>query len=180
MRKFILIIILLLFSKDLFAITVSPDYKAEGLGWFSSLSYDNIFNSDYKYFTIDIFGVSLFPSSSKYTGHLGFLTQFSFDINIFDIYYYLGFTIYPFGKIFSISSNLNLGWSLFIFNHFSYITDIKANIDILLYKGCNITFGAGLRHRNALKISNWLKLNDNYFKIYNSYFFEIGYRFIIK
>ena len=102
------------------------------------------------------------------------------DINIFDVYYNFGFTVYPFKKIFSISGNFDLGGSLCILNHFSYMADIKSSIDIPFYKEHNLTFSIGLRHRNSLRIINWLKLDDNYFKIYNSYFIEIGYRFIIK
>ena len=172
MKKIVfLIFFLYIFSYDLFATSVSPDYKSEGLGLFSSLSYDNVFNSNYKFFTLDILGISLFPSSN-FTGHFNFFTtQFSSKNNIFDIFYGLGFTIYPLKKIFSISVNFNWGWSLFILNHFSYIADIKANIDIPIYGGHNISLGVGLRHRNSLKIINWLNLDDAYFKIYNSYFF---------
>jgi hypothetical protein len=163
----------------LFATTVSPDYKAEGLGIISSLSYDNIFNSDYKCFTLDILGISIFPSSPIFTGRINYLAiQFSPDINIFDLFYGVGFTIYPFKKIFSLSGNFNWGLSLFLFNHFSYIADIKANLDIPIYEGHNISLGAGLRHRNSLKMINWLNLDDSYYEIYNSYFFEIGYRLI--
>jgi hypothetical protein len=165
----------------LFATSVSPDYKAEGLGWFSSLSYDTIFDSNYTYFTLDILEASFFPSSSVFTGHFGLLTQFSFDIDIFDLYLNLGFTLYPFKKILSVSGNFGLGLSFYSLNHFSYITDIKANIDIPIFKGGhNVTFGAGLRHRNALKIIGYLNLDSEYYNIYNSYFFEMGYRFIIK
>ena len=181
MKKSIFIIIVLcLITSNVFATSISPDYKAKGLSLFSSLAYENIFNSNSKYFTLDIIETSIFPSSEIFTEHFGLLTQFSTDINIFDFYGNLGFTIYPFKKILSISGNFGFNASLFLWNHFSYITDIKINIDIPIYKSHNITFGVGLRHRNALRIFNWMKLTDDYYNIYNSYFFEIGYRFIIN
>ena len=178
-KKFILLLLFLhIFIINIFATSVSPDYKSEGLGIFSSISYDNIFNSDYNMFTIDIIEVSLFPSSKIITGHWGIITQFSTDINIFDLYLNLGFTVYPFKKILSFSGNFCFNYLFFILNHFSYMADVKVNIDIPIYKTHNITFGAGLRLRNALRIIDYLNLGDNYYKDYNSYFFEIGYRLI--
>jgi len=53
------------------------------------------------------------------------------------------------------------------------------NIDIPLYKSHNLTIGAGVQHRNAVKLIGYIK-SDSYYGIYNSYFFEIGYRYIIK
>jgi hypothetical protein len=158
--------------------SVSPNYKTEGLFFDFSLSYDNIFNTDDKCFTLDIMEVSIFPSS-RMTCHIGLITQFSRDVNIFDLYCNTGFTIYPFKKILSISGDFGFNYFLIILNHFSYIADIKLNIDIPIYKEHNLTFGAGLRHRNAIRIINYLKLN-NYYNVYNSCFFEIAYRFIIK
>ena len=181
MKKILFIILIFSLKTQIFAFSVSPGYEAKGLSFFTQLSYDNIFNSDYKYFVLDIFGFSIFPPSPKFTLHMNYLSvPFSLDVKIFDLNYGLGFTVYPFKKIFSISGNFNFGWSIFIFNHFSYITDLKLNVDIPIYKGHNISIGSGLRHRNALRISNWLNLDENYFKSYNSYFFEIGYRFIFK
>jgi hypothetical protein len=181
MKKIILLIIFMnIFSINVFATSVPPDYKSDGLGWFFSLSYDKIFNENNGYFTLDIFETSILPSSSIWTWHLGILTQFSFKINIFDIFYSMGFTVYPLRKILSFSGNFGFGWSLMTLNHFSYLADFKTNIDIPIYKEHNLTFGAGLRHRNSIKIIDYLNLGNDYHRIYNSYFFEIGYRFIMK
>jgi cell division protein FtsI/penicillin-binding protein 2 len=177
MKKLFLIIFLQLFSGNIFAMSPSPDYNVEGLLLCGSLSLDYIFDSSDKYFTLDLMEFSLFPPSSSMTIHIGTITQFSFDVNIFDIYESVGVTIYPFKKIFSLSTSICYGLSIFTLNHFSYIADIKANIDIPIYKGHNVTFGVGLRHRNALKIIGYFNLHEKYYNSYNSYFFEIGYRY---
>ena len=89
MKRIILVIFILhSFSIGLFA-QVYPDIEPEGLIFSSALSYGNVFDSDYKFYTINIFEYSIFslppwPSLSKYIVHVGLLTQFSFDINIFD------------------------------------------------------------------------------------------------
>jgi hypothetical protein len=179
MKKLFLILFLQLVSSSVFAMSVSPDYKAEGGLWLnSSLSLDYIFDSIDTYFTLDLFEASLLPPSPSVSGHIGTIMQFSFDVNIFDIYENMGVTIYPFKKIVSLSANIGSGLSIFTLNHFSYIADIKVNIDIPIYNAHNVTFGVGLRHRNALKIIGYFNLNENYYNSYNSYFFEIAYRFI--
>ena len=181
MKKIVLLIILLFLvcSLNLFSVSVTPDYKPKGLLFSSSLTYENVFDSDYKYFTLNILELSVLPASDVFTLRLNLLTQFSPDINIFDFYYGMGFAVYPFKKYLSISGNFNWNFLFFLLNHFSYTSDIKMNVDIPIYKSHNVTFGVGLRHRNALRIINWLDLKDEYYDIYNSYFFEIGYRMIL-
>jgi hypothetical protein len=161
------------------ATSISPDYVPKGLSAFFSLSYDNVFDSDIKCFSLNL-GLPLFPQSEKTTLHMVLFTQFSPDVSMFDLYIGCGLTVYTFRQILSISGNVGFNYSIILLNHFAYITDIKMNVDIPIYQGHNISFGAGLRHRNALRISNWMNLSDDYYKIYNSYFFEIGYRYIIN
>jgi hypothetical protein len=76
---------------------------------------------------------------------------------------------------------LGLGFpSIFLLNHFSYTSSIKINIDIPIAQYQNITIGTGLQHRNAIKIFDYFNLNQNYYGIFNFYFFEIGYRIKIN
>ena len=158
--------------------SVSSDYNAEGgLLLFNSFSFDILFNGNDKVYTLNIMEFSFF-SSPKSSLHIGYLTQFSRDLSVFDIYIGGGATLYPFQKIFCLSGNFYYGLSLFILNHFSYIVDIKANVDIPIYKIHYLSVGSGLRHRNALGIIDYFKLNQNYYKINNCYIFEIGYKII--
>jgi hypothetical protein len=43
----------------------------------------------------------------------------------------------------------------------------------------HITIGAGVQHRNSIKLIGYIE-SDNYYGIYNSYFLELGYRLIIN
>ena len=172
----LLFIFISISSANLFAMT-SSNHAEGGQLLFFSLSYDNIFNSDNKIFTLNILEFSMMSSPSG-SFHIGYITQFSRDISVFDLYLGAGTTLYPIKKIFSICGNFYYGLSIFTLNHFSYIIDIKTNIDLPIYKVHNISFGFGLRHRNALKIIDYFKLNDSYYNIYNSYIFEVGYKII--
>ena len=180
MKKLIfLILIFNIFSVELFALSSSSDDKNEGgLLFFSSFSYDILFNNNSKIFTLNVLEFTLF-SSPKGSLHIGYLTQFSPDISIFDMYLGFGVSFYPFEKIFSLNGNVYYGLSIFTLNHFSYIADIKANIDIPIYNIHNLSIGIGLRHRNAIRIIDYFNLNENYYKIYNCYIFEIGYKIIL-
>ena len=184
MRKIILLIIFInICSIDLLAFSFSPNHEVVDEGGtllFFSLSYDNDFNSRNKIFSLNFLEFSFLPSPiSRSSMHIIFLTQFSKDISVFDIYLGLGLSLYPFKRIFSLSGNFYYGLSIFTLNHFSYIADIKANIDIPIYFPHNLSLGAGLRHRNALRIIDYFNLNNSYYKVYNCYFFEIGYRIAI-
>ena len=177
MKKILLLFFISIFPVNLFAMT-SSNYAEGGQLLFFSLSYDNIFNSNNKIFTLNILEFSMMSSPAG-SLHVGYITQFSQNISVFDFYIGAGVTWYPFKKIFSASGNFYYGLSLFTLNHFSYIVDLKTNIDIPIYKIHNLSFGFGLRHRNAIKIIDYFRLNDSYYNIYNSYIFEIGYKIII-
>jgi hypothetical protein len=151
MKKILLLFFISIFSVNLFAMTSSNYDDEGGQLLFFSLSYANIFNSSNKIFTLNILEFSMISSPAG-SFHIGYITQFSQNINVFDIYIGAGVTLYPFKKIFSVSGNFYYGLSLFTLNHFSYIIDLKTNIDIPIYKIHNLSFGAGLRHRNAIKI----------------------------
>lgn len=118
--------------------------------------------------------------------YLNWSSLFSFNINIFDIYFNFGFMWYPWKKYFSLAIDTGLGFSSLILNHLSYRSSIKGSIDIpIKYENTyhdsvyNITIGAGIQHRNCIKLFDYLDISENYFKIYNSYFFEIGFRISI-
>ena len=178
--KFSVICLLGLVAFNISATPLLPEYQPKGLAFFSSISLDNIFKSSNKYFTLDVLELSFYPSSDIITTHVGVMTQFSAHVSLFDLYTNMGMTIYPFGRILSISGNFGINHSLFLLNHFAYLVDIKINLDIPIYLFHHISLGAGVRHRNAMKMINWMKLKDEYFNIYNSYFFEIGYRWIFR
>ena len=175
-RAMLLFIFASIMAINLFSMQPPKD-PIKGLILYSSFSYDKVFNSDDAIFTINVLQFALLPSS-ELTIHMGYLTQFSPSLSVFDIYLGLGLTYYPFEKIFCISGNFYYGLSLFLLNHFSYILDLKANFDIPIYKLHYITIGAGLRHRNALGIINYFNLGDDYFNIHNCYTFEIGYKLL--
>ncbi len=170
-----------LITLNIYAMSVAPGYVPKGLAAFASLTYETVFDSDNNYFTWDILEVSLFPPSSEIFGaHWGIVTQFSTEIHIFDLYIDMGITVYPFKKYLSFSGNFGFNYFFMLLNHFSYFADIKMNLSIPIYKNHHITMGTGLRHRNAVKIIDWANLHDDFYHKYNGYFFEIGYRYIIR
>jgi hypothetical protein len=144
------------------------------------INYGRTFDNDMSIYNIK--GIAPWGMGGNINFMAGLSATFSFDQNIFDLYaILLGLNIYPFGKYLSFTFDVGLGLSsILISNHFSYITSLKINIDIPIIHYHNITIGAGIQHRNAIKIFDYLNFNSNYYGIYNSYFFEIGYRFIFK
>jgi len=168
-------------SLNLFAFHV--DKKCIG----ASLSYDIVFNNSYRIFTLNILDVSAVGIQMSYSA------QFSPDVSVFDVYIHYGF-IYPFGRIFSIRGSIGHNLlPLILLHHFSYIASARINIYIPIsrkiyssvysnreYSRNNLMFGMGLRHRNAIRMFNYLNLSDRYFNIYNSFFFEIGFRHYIR
>ena len=179
MKKFVIYVIFTLFIvNNSFSFTYSPDFVAEGLVFDISVNYGKIFKNGYDITNFE-FLFSPYPSHSTVL-NIGFLTSFSRDIKIFDIYAYGGFTYYPFNKILSFSCNIGIGASIYaLLNHFPYLINAKVNIDIPIYKKNNITLGVGIQHRNSIKLIGYIK-SDNYYGIYNSYYVIMGYRFIIR
>ena len=174
---FILYVCILLINLNAFSFHIDNDNDRTIL-LFYSFSYNLLINDTPKIHSFNIIELT-FLESKNTSIHFGFFTQFSPDISLFDIYLGGGTTIYPFQKVLSFSGNFYYGLSIFTLNHFSYIIDAKMNLDILKYKIHCFTIGTGFRHRNALKIINYFKLDENYFKNYYCYFFEIGYRIIL-
>jgi len=179
MKKVILCIFLFhSLSVFVFSISYAPDFVPEGLVFDVSVDYGKTFNNELEIINIELL-FSPFPSRPA-TLNYGYLSTFSPDKIIFDLYTFGGITYYPWGKILSFSGGFGIGASLYaLLNHFPYLLNAKMNIDIPLYQFHNLTIGAGVQHRNAVKIIGYIK-SDSYYGIYNSYFFEVGYRFIIK
>jgi hypothetical protein len=78
-----------------------------------------------------------------------------------------------------------MGASIFaVLNHFPYLINSKMNIDIPVYKNIvNLTYhvlsiGVGIQHRNSIKLIGYIE-SDNYYGIYNSYYFIFSYRILI-
>ena len=155
-----------------------PRYEAEGLSFDVSFNYGKTFNNE-----LDIYSLGLFEHfipSGNFTENFVIFTIFSPDVNIFDFYYGMGFTYYPFDRIISFSAYFGIGLSIYaLLNHFPYFVNANVNIDIPIYRGHHITFIAGVQHRNAFKLIGYIK-SDTYYGIYNSYFAGIGYRYIIS
>ncbi|QQO08757.1 hypothetical protein [Breznakiella homolactica] len=185
MKKLWLCISVVFVTVNLFSLSYSPDYKREGLEFDLDIAYGSvlgsgkIFDSDNQiiYMNMD---TTMLHSPNMYLS-LGLSALFSLNRNIFDLYFDGGITLYPFKQIFSLTFGFGMGGSYILFlNHFPYLLSAKANFDIPIYKKNYLTIGFGILHRNAVKIIDYLNLNSDYYGIYNAYFFEIGYRIIIK
>ena len=178
--KKVLLFIVLFHSLSIFVYPISyaPDFEPEGLVFDVSIDYGKTFNNELRIINIELL---FFPFPSRPAAfNYGLLSTFSPDKIIFDLYAFGGITYYPFGKILSFSCGLGIGGSIYaLLNHFPCLLNAKMNIDIPLYKFHNLTIGAGVQHRNAVKLIGYIE-SDSYYGIYNSYFFEIGYRFIIN
>jgi hypothetical protein len=158
----------------------SPGYVPKGLQFDFDLNYGKTLDNNVSIINMAMF-IPMMHGDGSLTANLGLSTIFSLDTNIFDLYFLGGMTMYPFKKYFSITFDFGIGFSYIIYlNHFPYMVNVKGNIDIPIYGNHNLTIGAGVQHRNTVKIFDYLKLNNNYYGIYNSYFFEIGYRNFIK
>jgi len=177
-KVFLVFVLALLVLSNAFSFTYSPDFDPEGLLFDFSVNYGKIFNTEYDLINIE-FLFSPYPSRPL-TLNLGILASLSPNISIFDLYTYLGLTYYPFGRILSFSCNIGIGCSIYaLVNHFPYIVNAKVNIDIPIYKDNYLTLGIGAQHRNALLLLGYLK-SESYYGVYNSYYFVLGYRIIIK
>ena len=155
------------------------DYEQKGFSYDFAFDYGRTFDNELSIINFKI--TASVGSSDYYSSNFALSTTFSLDTNIFDLYLLWGGTIYPFKKYFSISFDLGIGGSYLLFlNHFPYIISVRSNFDIPIYKEHYLTIGAGMQHRNSIAIFNYLNFMDSYYGIYNSYFFEIGYRIFIK
>ena len=160
-------------------ISIFPDYEYPGFKCDFVIDYGQTFDNELPIMNFKI--TASVGNSGHFSSNFGLSSTFSWDVNIFDIYLLWGGSFYPFKKFFSISFDMGIGGSYILFlNHFPYIISIRGNFDIPIYKEHHITIGAGLQHRNSIKIFNYLQFKDTYFGIYNSYFFEIGYRIFIN
>jgi len=175
--------ILFVFGIDAFALSYSPDFKPNGLAFEVAVDYGKTFKGGTRIINLEFFGCP-FPARPV-TLDFGMLTLFSPDVCIFDVYAYGGFTYYPFNKVLSLSVGWGIGCSIYaFFNHFPYMANAKVNIDIPVDKSDYaivhaLTLGAGVQHRNAAKIIGYIE-SDDYYGVYNSYFFEICYRLFIN
>jgi hypothetical protein len=181
MRK-ILLLIVLMFHINYIVMAFQPrgaDYEPEGFIIDFDINYGKTFDNNLSIINLKMFA-PVISDEKKLTMNLGVSTTFSPDINIFDLYLLVGLTMYPFGKYLSLTFDAGIGLSLILtLNHFPYILSVKGNVDISIYKSHNITIGAGVQHRNTIKLLDYANL-VNYYGIFNSYFFEIGYRKFIK
>ena len=156
-----------------------PGYEHTGFECDYVIDYGKTFDNELSIINFKI--TASIGSSDYYSSNFALSTTFSLDANIFDLYFLWGGTVYQFKKYFSISFDIGIGGSyLFFLNHFPYIVSIRSNFDIPIYKEHHLTIGAGMQHRNSIKIINYLEFKDTYYGIYNSYFFEIGYRIFIN
>ena len=177
MKRYILLTVLFIAAAGyVSSMSLVPGTEIKGPVLSASLSHDRVFNSDIDIFTLNIFQAYFTPMGI----HLGLVTQYSPDVSVADLYFTGGFTYYPFEKVFSIDGTFGFGLSIYTLNHFSYLLDLKAKFDIPLYREHHITAGAGVRQRNALEIIGYIPLDSSYYHVYNSYFFEVGYRYILK
>ena len=186
MKKIVLLIILF---HSLCVYIFSSDYEPELDVLHISIDYGKTFNNEVRIINLEL---SLFPYSLEqhWTINFGLLSTFSPDKFIFDLYAFGGFIYFPFGRILSLTFGFGAGCSMYaLLNHFPYLLNAKMNIDIPIDEFYNestgsgvqhnLTIGMGVQHRNAVKLFGYIK-SDSYYSIYNSYFFEVGYRAIIK
>ena len=176
----------------IFAFSFSPkfdEYEYEGVVFNISIDYGKTFNNEVRIINLELLN-ELMILSRPITVIYGHSLTFSPDKFIFDLYFFGELMFYPFGKIFCLSLGLGQGYSMFaLLNHFPYLLNVKMNIDIPIYTFHNLAtgmgvqhnliIGMGVQHRNAVKLFGYIK-SDSFYGIYNSYFFEIGYRAIIK
>ena len=184
MRKIYFLLFFMVFvnniARALSLAPLPPDYEAKGFIIDFDIDYGKTFDNNISIINMKMFSPFL-PDENKISGIFGISTTFSLDISILDLYFISGITLYPFKKYLSLTFDIGLGFSYILFlNHFPYILSVKGNFDIPIYKEQYLTIGAGVQHRNSIKIFDYLKLNKNYYGMYNSYFFEIGYRKFIK
>jgi hypothetical protein len=178
MKKIVFLIIFIALNKSAFSLSYSPDFVADRLVFNITFDYGKTIDNEIRIININLL-FSPFPSRPA-TFDYGLFCTFSPDKTIFDLYTFGGITFYPFRKIFSLSCGFGIGISMYaLLNHFPYLMNIRANFDIPIYKMNHITFGAGVQHRNSIKLIGYIG-SDNYHGIYNSYFLELGYRLIIN
>ena len=179
MRNFFAAAVIILSTAHASAFHPPSDSNTGGSLLFCSLSFETAANADCKLYTLDILELS--PGSTPHISpHFGLITQFSPDVNVLDLYVNFGITVYPLKKMFSFSADFAFNYFWMILNHLSYLAGIKANVDLPLYEGHKLTLGIGLRRRDAVRLFDYLQLGKDYYELYDSRFFEIGYRYVIE
>jgi hypothetical protein len=91
----------------------------------------------------------------------------------------LGITVYPFRDIFSITAHTGISLSNITLNHFAYTGNLKAGVDIPVFRNYSrhyLFLGSGLRRRGAVRLFDYMDIPDYYFKIFDTFFFEMAYR----
>ena len=172
------VLILVLTVYGAFGITLAPGYVPEGLLTDIDFSYGRTFRDGKSIMTLEGW-LTAFPAP-VFAANIGYSFMFSPHLSVWELYGCVGMTVYPFRKILSFSFGIGTGLSfLLLLNHFPYFVDVRMNLDIPLYKNHHLTVGAGLLHRNTIKLINYVKFK-NFYGIHNTYFFQVGYRFIIK
>ena len=148
------------------------DYEPKGFVIDFDINYGKTFDNKVSIINLKMFG-PLLPYYNRTNGVFGFSTTFSLDKSIFDLYFDIGMIIYPFYKYISFVFDFGIGFSYVLFlNHLPYKTSAKLNIDIPIYGDHYITIGTGVQHRNAIRVFDYLNLNKNYYRIYNSFFLK--------
>jgi len=175
MKKITLFLfILFIFSMYCFAHGNEPI----GLAVDFFVNYGRVFNDETQIVNIGLVGGG--PGSDTASIHYLFMTTFSPDAFIWDLYSGVGIAFYPFKRIFSISGGMAIGVSIYaLLNHFPYLLYAKGNLDLPIYKNQHISFGAGVQHRNAIRIIGYIP-SSTYYGAYNSWFFEVSYRYFYR
>jgi len=169
---FLLLFILMLTTAN--GMSFPPDYQPEGLFAEINFDYGRTFKTNKTIMCLEAFIFAL--PSPVVSFNVGYLFMFSPNLYVCDLYGTTGLTWFPV-KFMSLNFSMGLGTSfLLFFNHFPYMLETRINFDIPVTKNHYITAGAGLQHRNTIRLFNYLKW-DNYYGIHNTWFFQIGYRY---
>ncbi|MDR0388568.1 MAG: hypothetical protein LBH73_00680 [Spirochaetaceae bacterium] len=144
-----------------------------------SASYDHAFSGDYAAVYLTPYEMDMFTKSDRLIVHQGLLIQIPVSLKIFDVYMVLGATVYPFRDILSVSAKAGISVSNIILDHFTYTGNLRVGADIPVFKSYSrhfLSLGAGLRHRNGIRLFNYMHISGDYLKPTNTFFFDLAYR----
>jgi hypothetical protein len=161
--------------------SLSAQNQPQTRGFFanSSASYDRAFSDSASALYLTPYDIGLLTQSDYWFLHQSLIIQIPLAMKIFDVYMALGITAYPFRDILSVSANAGISVSNIILNHLAYTGNLRAGVDIPVFRNYNrhyLSLGTGLRHRSGIRLFDYMDVPEDYFRIFNTFFFEIAYR----
>lgn len=175
----------LLLAALVFSLVTVPSLSAQSRirtrGFFAdfSVSYDHVFSGDDSALYLTPYDLGLLTQSEYWFIHQSMLIQIPLAMKLFDIYMILGITVYPFRDIFSITAKAGISLSNITLNHFTYTGNLRTGVDIPVFRNYSrhfLSLGSGVRHRNGLSFLDYMSIADDYFKMFNTFFFDVAYR----